>query len=63
MMIRLAFLFVLFAAPALAQAHPEREFQECVDCPQMVGIPAGSFVMEARPRKPAASTMKARSMR
>jgi formylglycine-generating enzyme required for sulfatase activity len=25
--------------------HKDREFQECRDCPVMVGIPAGSFVM------------------
>ena len=28
-----------------AQEHKEREFQECSDCPIMVGIPAGRFVM------------------
>ncbi len=40
-----AFLFALLAAgPADAQTN-DREFQECTDCPQMVGIPAGSFAM------------------
>src|SRR5436853_7739329 len=35
------------AAPAvvIAQTTPDREFQECPDCPVMVGIPAGSFTM------------------
>jgi len=28
-----------------AQERPEREFRECPDCPEMVAIPAGSFVM------------------
>jgi len=31
--------------PACAEEHKDREFQECVDCPVMVGIPAGSFTM------------------
>lgn len=36
----------LLAAPhASAQEHKEREFQECTDCPAMVGIPAGKFAM------------------
>lgn len=29
----------------LAQEHKEREFQECPDCPVMVGVPAGNFAM------------------
>ncbi|HTP76167.1 MAG TPA: formylglycine-generating enzyme family protein [Rhizomicrobium sp.] len=49
-MLRRASLFlVLLAAfagiPAVADEHKEREFQECTDCPVMVGIPAGDFVM------------------
>ena len=28
-----------------ADTRAEREFQECADCPTMVGIPAGKFVM------------------
>jgi formylglycine-generating enzyme required for sulfatase activity len=31
--------------PALAQEHKDREFRECSDCPEMVGIPAGKFLM------------------
>lgn len=30
---------------ARATEHPERELKECPDCPQMVAIPAGGFVM------------------
>jgi formylglycine-generating enzyme required for sulfatase activity len=30
---------------AHAQAWKNREFRECPDCPEMIGIPAGSFVM------------------
>lgn len=33
------------SAPLRAQDRPDREFTECVDCPVMVGIPAGKFVM------------------
>ncbi|HEX4079621.1 MAG TPA: formylglycine-generating enzyme family protein [Rhizomicrobium sp.] len=32
-------------APAAAQDRKDREFQECRDCPVMVAIPAGRFVM------------------
>jgi len=47
---RVAFLSFLLAAAgfsgvASAQEHQEREFTECPECPQMVGIPAGKFVM------------------
>jgi formylglycine-generating enzyme required for sulfatase activity len=43
-------LFVfLFAAVSLAGAHaqekPAREFRECPDCPVMVAVPAGRFLM------------------
>jgi formylglycine-generating enzyme required for sulfatase activity len=45
----LLFLIVAFAAMlpgwAHAQEHKDREFQECSDCPIMIGIPAGRFVM------------------
>jgi len=39
--------FLALAAPTLADAqeHPDREFRECAECPVMVGIPAGTFVM------------------
>jgi len=33
------------AFPCAAQNHAEREFKECPDCPEMVAIPAGRFVM------------------
>jgi len=37
-------LLLIFSA-SQAQEHKEREFQECTDCPVMVGIPAGEFEM------------------
>ena len=46
------FLVVILAALALTasslghtQARKDREFRECPDCPVMVGIPAGTFLM------------------
>jgi formylglycine-generating enzyme required for sulfatase activity len=33
------------AQVAIAQEHADREFQECIHCPLMVGIPAGHFLM------------------
>lgn len=49
-MIRRVFLCVLLLGlfvrlPVTADEHKEREFQECTDCPLMVGIPAGTFIM------------------
>jgi len=41
----LPLLFFAVMGGAHAQEHKEREFQECTDCPVMVGIPAGSFTM------------------
>ncbi len=41
----MAALFLLFAVPAFADDKPEREFKECAECPEMVGIPAGKFAM------------------
>jgi len=37
--------FAVCAIAARAEEHKDREFKECADCPVMVGIPAGSFVM------------------
>ena len=34
-----------FATAATAEERADREFTECTGCPQMVGIPAGKFVM------------------
>ncbi|MBV9046219.1 MAG: formylglycine-generating enzyme family protein [Alphaproteobacteria bacterium] len=47
-------LFAVFAVCAIAHAeeHKEREFQECVNCPTMVGVPAGSFVMGSGASEP-----------
>ncbi|MDE2163672.1 MAG: formylglycine-generating enzyme family protein [Alphaproteobacteria bacterium] len=48
---RVLLYIVLFAimlvlpCPAPAQEQSAREFTECVGCPEMVGIPAGKFVM------------------
>jgi len=39
-------------AAARAQEQKEREFQECRDCPVMVGIPAGTFVMGSPASEP-----------
>ena len=36
---------LVLASAALAQDQPGREFRECPECPEMVGIPAGRFVM------------------
>ena len=44
---RLGFLLVLLLVSGIlpAQAQSSREFTECTDCPEMMGIPAGRFVM------------------
>jgi formylglycine-generating enzyme required for sulfatase activity len=43
--------FASFASAnfARAQGTGDREFKECADCPVMIGIPAGSFVMGSPP--------------
>jgi len=38
--------------PSFAQERKDREFQECTDCPVMVGIPAGRFVMGSPASEP-----------
>jgi formylglycine-generating enzyme required for sulfatase activity len=55
----LAILFVSLAASmlcgiprVLAQQQDAREFQECADCPAMVGIPAGRFAMGSPANEP-----------
>src|SRR6476659_7730676 len=46
---RLSFAIAILALAAsgtgAAQVQKDREFQECLECPVMVGIPAGTFVM------------------
>jgi formylglycine-generating enzyme required for sulfatase activity len=48
---RVALVFVAgllalgWSATSHAEDRKEREFQECLECPVMVGIPAGTFVM------------------
>ncbi|MEJ1970439.1 MAG: formylglycine-generating enzyme family protein [Rhizomicrobium sp.] len=41
----LPLLLIVLAGASHAEEHKDREFQECTDCPVMVGIPAGRFVM------------------
>ena len=49
----LILLCALALAPrAFAADHPEHEFRECPDCPQMVAIPAGGFMMGSPAHEP-----------
>ena len=41
----IAILTLAVSGTSVAQVQNEREFQECPECPVMVGIPAGTFVM------------------
>jgi formylglycine-generating enzyme required for sulfatase activity len=43
---------VASVAPIRAGEQTAREFQECTNCPQMVGIPAGTFVMGSPASEP-----------
>jgi len=43
---------IVLVVPAHAQDRSDREFQECTDCPVMVGIPAGRFVMGSPASEP-----------
>jgi formylglycine-generating enzyme required for sulfatase activity len=45
LLLLLPLLFLALTGSGRAEDHKEREFQECTDCPVMVGIPAGSFIM------------------
>jgi formylglycine-generating enzyme required for sulfatase activity len=45
-------LLALIATLGHAQDRKDREFRECPDCPEMVGIPAGEFVMGSPPAEP-----------
>ncbi|HWA92787.1 MAG TPA: formylglycine-generating enzyme family protein [Rhizomicrobium sp.] len=49
---RVILAFALLLSPAFATDRPERAFQECPDCPEMVGIPAGSFLMGSPAHEP-----------
>jgi formylglycine-generating enzyme required for sulfatase activity len=40
------------AAPIPAQDTIEREFKECPECPAMLGVPGGTFVMGSPPNEP-----------
>src|SRR6202043_2329933 len=41
----LSLVLIALAPAALAQDRTDREFRECAQCPEMVGIPAGIFSM------------------
>ena len=45
-------VFLCLATGALAADQKAREFQECPECPTMVGIPAGKFVMGSPAAEP-----------
>jgi len=49
----LPFLAMLLLAQAagIAEERKDREFQECPECPVMVGLPAGGFVMGSPPNE------------
>jgi len=40
-----ALLALTASGACVAQVQKDREFQECPECPVMVGIPAGTFIM------------------
>src|ERR1700755_2314727 len=52
MRVKLALVALLLCCPALATDRAEREFQECPDCPTMIGIRAGSFTMGSPAHEP-----------
>jgi formylglycine-generating enzyme required for sulfatase activity len=45
MIIRVAAILLALAAASAVAAEPDRSFKECPECPDMIGIPAGKFVM------------------
>lgn len=47
-----ALISFLLCGATGAQQTDDRTFRECSDCPEMVGIPAGSFVMGSPPDEP-----------
>src|SRR6185437_14655501 len=49
----LPFLAMLLLAQSagFAEERKDREFQECPECPVMVGLPAGGFVMGSPPNE------------
>jgi formylglycine-generating enzyme required for sulfatase activity len=47
-----AISIVIVSGPADTQVRKDREFQECRDCPEMVGIPAGKFLMGSPKNEP-----------
>src|SRR5689334_9787826 len=56
MRLLLAVLIVAFAAPAWAEGPKAgATFTDCVTCPQMVVVPAGSFLMGSPPNTTASA--------
>ena len=51
-LVLLALIALPNLTPVRAQVQKSREFQECTDCPMMVGIPAGRFVMGSPATEP-----------
>jgi len=53
---RLLIVLIAIEIIAVSSGYPqklkEREFRECPDCPEMVGIPAGKFVMGSPANEP-----------
>jgi formylglycine-generating enzyme required for sulfatase activity len=48
-----ALIFAAFATASAFAADPlDRSFKECPECPDMIGIPAGKFVMGSPAREP-----------
>ena len=47
LLLAVLFAVLTFAASSSchAQVRKDREFRECRDCPEMIGIPAGQFLM------------------
>jgi len=54
LLISLAVLLLTIVASGVSRAREQtdREFQECPECPVMVGIPAGTFVMGSPAKEP-----------
>ena len=59
----IAMLAPTLSGTCVAQGQKDREFQECPECPVMVGIPAGKFVMGSHAASMVVSTPKPRSMK
>ena len=47
---KLALISALMLTALQPAAAAQNSYQDCADCPEMVGIPAGRFVMGAAPQ-------------